>query len=45
VHWKDDNTILLQGVLVEVEEAYSHCPRSFRFANLWNPETIAANRV
>jgi uncharacterized protein len=45
VHWKDDNTVLLQGVLVEVEEAYSHCPRSFRFANLWNPETIAANRV
>jgi uncharacterized protein len=45
VHWKDDNTVLLQGVLVEVEEAYSHCPRSFRFANLWNPETIAANRT
>jgi uncharacterized protein len=45
VHWKDDNTILLQGVLVEVEEAYSHCPRAFRFADLWNPETIAANRV
>jgi uncharacterized protein len=45
VHWKDDNTVLLQGVLVEVEEAYSHCPRAFRFADLWNPETIAANRV
>jgi uncharacterized protein len=44
VHWKDDNTVLLQGVLVEVEEAYSHCPRAFRFADLWNPETIAANR-
>jgi uncharacterized protein len=45
VHWKDDNTVLLQGVLVEVEEAYSHCPRSFRFADLWNPETVAANRT
>jgi PPOX class probable FMN-dependent enzyme len=45
VHWKDDNTVLLQGVLVEVEEAYGHCPRAFRFADLWNPETIAANRV
>jgi uncharacterized protein len=45
VHWKDDNTVLLQGVLVEVEEAYSHCPRSFRFADIWNPETIAANRT
>lgn len=38
VYWKDDNTVLLQGVLVEVEEAYSHCPRAFRFADLWNPQ-------
>ena len=41
VYWKDDNTVLLQGVLVEVEEAYSHCPRAFRFADLWNPQTAA----
>ena len=44
VYWKDDNTILLQGVLVEVEEAYSHCPRAFRFADLWNAQTIASGR-
>jgi PPOX class probable FMN-dependent enzyme len=40
----DENAILLQGLLIEVEEAYSHCPRSFRFADLWNPDTIAQNR-
>jgi uncharacterized protein len=44
VYWKDDNTVLLQGVLVEVEEAYSHCPRAFRFADLWNPQTTAGGR-
>jgi uncharacterized protein len=42
VSWKDDNTVLLQGVLVEVEEAYSHCPRAFRFADLWNPQTAGS---
>jgi uncharacterized protein len=44
VQFQDDNTILLQGLLIEVEEAYTHCPRAFKFADLWNPETIAANR-
>jgi uncharacterized protein len=45
LHYTDDNSILLQGLLIEVEEAYSHCPRAFKFADLWNPETIAANRT
>lgn len=45
VHWRDDNTKLLQGLLVEVEEAYGHCPRAFLFADLWNGEAIAANRA
>ncbi len=44
VHNPDDNAVLLQGIMVEVEEAYSHCPRSFRFADLWNAATIGANR-
>ena len=34
----DDNSIQLQGILVEVEEAYTHCPRAFKFADLWNVE-------
>ena len=39
----DGNSGLVQGLLLSVDEAYLHCPRSFRFAELWNAETIAAN--
>ena len=31
----DDNTILIQGLLVEVDEAYIHCPIAIQFSNLW----------
>lgn len=44
VQWRDDNTKLLQGLLIEVEEAYRHCPRAYKFADLWDIETIEANR-
>jgi uncharacterized protein len=44
VMYTDDNTRLVQGIRVTVDEAYFHCPRSFQFAELWNTETIAANR-
>ena len=44
IHNPDEDAVLLQGLLIEVEEAYSHCPRSFTFADLWNTETIQANR-
>jgi len=44
VQWTDDNTKHLQGLLIEVEEAYGHCPRAFKFANLWDAETIAKNQ-
>ena len=36
----DDNSIQLQGILVEVEEAYTHCPRALKFGELWNLEEI-----
>lgn len=39
----DDNTRLIQGLLLSVDEAYFHCPRAFKFADLWNSDTIAAN--
>ena len=39
----DQNSGLNQGILVHVDEAYLHCPRAFRFAELWNTETIDAN--
>ena len=44
VHQPDDNAKNLQGLVIEVEEAYGHCPRAFTFSNLWDTETIAANR-
>lgn len=41
----DDNSSLMQGILLAVDEAYFHCPRSFRFAELWNADAIATNRA
>jgi predicted pyridoxine 5'-phosphate oxidase superfamily flavin-nucleotide-binding protein len=39
----DGNAGLVQGLLLDVDEAYFHCPRSFQFAALWNTEAIAVN--
>ena len=39
----DDNSKVLQGVLVEVQEAYGHCPRAFNFSKLWDIEYIQDN--
>jgi len=41
----DEEAKILQGLLVTVEEAYGHCPRSFSFAQLWDEETIQQNRT
>lgn len=32
---EDEQTILIQGLILEVDEAYTHCPRALQFANLW----------
>ena len=39
----DDNSKILQGVLVEVQEAYGHCPRAFSFSKLWDVKNIQEN--
>jgi uncharacterized protein len=36
----DGNRHTLQGIVIEVEEAYGHCPRAINYANLWDPEVI-----
>jgi len=41
----DDNSKHLQGMLIEVEEAYGHCPRALNFSHLWDPEEIATNKA
>jgi PPOX class probable FMN-dependent enzyme len=43
VHNPDDRTVVLQGILVEVEEAYGHCPRALNFGRVWDVERIQAN--
>jgi hypothetical protein len=40
----DDNSRILQGLVVEVEEAYGHCPRALAFSDLWDEEQIGENR-
>ncbi|CAI8005316.1 hypothetical protein GBAR_LOCUS4145 [Geodia barretti] len=41
----DDNSRHLQGLLIEVEESYSHCPRALKFSKLWDAEEVASNRA
>ena len=41
----DDNAKHLQGIIIEVEEAYGHCPRALNFSHLWDVEEIAANQA
>ncbi len=44
IHNPDEDATMLQGLLVEVQEAYGHCPRALKFSDLWNVETIQANQ-
>ena len=39
----DDNANLIQGMLLNVDESYFHCPRSMQFADLWDTATIITN--
>ncbi len=36
----DGNRGVQQGIIVEVEESYGHCPLAFNYSDLWNPEEI-----
>ena len=40
----DDNSKVLQGIVVETEEAYGHCPRALAFSGLWDEERINENQ-
>jgi hypothetical protein len=39
----DEKAEVLQGLLLDVEESYSHCPRALTFSRLWNVEEISKN--
>ena len=40
----DSNSKHIQGMLVEVTESYPHCPRAYKFSDIWNVEAIKANQ-
>ena len=39
-YYDDDNSIIIQGFYLHVDEAYTHCPRALQFSDLWNPEKM-----
>lgn len=39
----DERAEILQGLLLDVEESYSHCPRALKFSRLWDVDEIAKN--
>ena len=39
----DERAEILQGLLIDVEESYSHCPRALKFSKLWDVEEISKN--
>ena len=41
----DEEAKVIQGLLLTVEESYSHCPRALKFSNLWDTETIGQNKA
>jgi uncharacterized protein len=45
LHDPDDRSHHLQGIIIEVEESYGHCPRAYTFSRLWDVETIQTNQA
>jgi PPOX class probable FMN-dependent enzyme len=40
----DDNSRIQQGIVLEIEEAYGHCPRALVFSKFWDEEQIQENK-
>lgn len=41
----DDNAKHLQGIIIEVEESYLHCPRALKFSRLRDVQEITSNQA
>jgi PPOX class probable FMN-dependent enzyme len=39
----DEKAEVLQGLLLDIEESYSHCPRALKFSRLWDVDEISKN--
>lgn len=44
IHSPDGGRGFQQGIVVEVEEAYGHCPRALTYSDLWDVEGIEQRR-
>ncbi|HLH22192.1 MAG TPA: pyridoxamine 5'-phosphate oxidase family protein [Chloroflexota bacterium] len=44
-HDPDVTRDVIQGILVEVEEAYTHCPRALNYSRLWDTDAILARQA
>ncbi|MYC30906.1 MAG: pyridoxamine 5'-phosphate oxidase family protein [Chloroflexi bacterium] len=40
----DERGYHLQGIIIEVDEAYGHCPRALHFSRFWDIETIEKHK-
>ncbi len=40
----DENAKILQGIVVDIEEAYGHCPRALAFSDFWDDGLINENK-
>ena len=45
LYWTDDNARHLQGIIINVAESYTHCPRAYNFAKLWDTDQITQNQT
>ena len=41
----DERGYHLQGIIIEVDEAYGHCPRALNFSRFWDIETIEKHKA
>lgn len=44
-HDPDESRDVVQGIVVEVEEAYTHCPRALNYSRLWDPDEIVSRQA
>jgi len=44
-HDPDEARDVVQGIVVEIEEAYTHCPRAINYSRLWDTEEIARRQA
>ena len=45
LHNPDDKAKHLQGIVIEVDEAYAHCPRALKFSKLWDTAQIHTHQT